>query len=211
MIKLFYYTLGLVIATLTCVEAQNFSDKRDTVMLGFIIGVNYSNVYGVRNQEFKTSPQFGVVAGVYLEIPIKVKIGIHPEILFSEKGFQATGKFLGLDFEFYRSKSYIDFPILFTYKPNKLITILLGLQYSYLIKQKDHFLSTTLAQEQELMKGNPRKNSFSTVVGIDMVFNHLVWGARVNWDLNRNMTTGASTVPLYKNTWIQAFVGFCPY
>ncbi|NBB29544.1 porin family protein [Cellulophaga sp. BC115SP] len=211
MMKLLYQTIGLTIATLICTNAQNFSDKRDTVMLGFKIGMNYFKVYRVRNQDFVTEPKLDVVAGVYLEIPITIKMGIHPEILFSENGFGASGKLLGQPYKFCRSTSYIDFPIFFTYKPNKLFTILLGSQYSYLIKQKDYLLSTVPAQAQEFMKGNPRKNSFSIVLGVDIVLNHFVWGIRVNKDLSMNMAARASLIPLYKNIWIQGFVGFCPY
>lgn len=208
--------INLMIAALTVISfnaiAQDESsmDTRDQLQFGAKIGLNYANVYDSKGEEFKADAKFGMAAGAFISIPIGTYIGVQPEVLYSQKGFRATGKILGLNYDFTRTTSYLDIPLYFALKPSEFITILAGPQFSYLLSKKDVFATaiTTIEQEQQFENDNIRKNTLGASLGVDINIGHLVFGARANWDLQENNGDGTSTTPRYKNQWLQATVGF---
>ena len=189
---------------------ETLTDFRDKLQFGLKIGGNYSNVYDAEGEEFRADGKFGMAAGAFVSIPIGIYMGLQPEILFSQKGFEATGSILGNTYEFTRTTNYIDVPLLFSLKPSSFLTLLAGPQYSYLLKQKDEFANATssIDQEQEFENDNIRKNTLGFTGGIDINLNHLVVGARVGGDVLNNNGDGTSTTPRYKNVWFQATLGY---
>ncbi|MFO7658685.1 MAG: porin family protein [Bacteroidales bacterium] len=192
---------------------NNDGDFRENLLFGLKIGANYSNVYDSEGEEFKTDPRLGLVFGAFLAVPVGKYLGIQPEVLFSQKGFNATGRILGSPYKFTRTTSYIDVPLLIQFKPGKFITLMAGPQYSFLIKQSDVFESASLSfeQEQEFENDNIRKNTFCFIGGFDINYNHFVFGARVGWDILNNNGDGTTTTPRYKNFWYQATIGLRLY
>ena len=184
----------------------NGADSREKLQLGLKAGVNLSNVYDAQGEEFKADSKFGFVAGVFLTIPIGKYLGIQPEILFSQKGFQATGKILGMAYTFTRTSNFIDIPVLIQLKPLASVTFLVGPQFSYLIKQRDKFANALM--ETQFTNDNIRKNILCFIGGADINLEHFVFGARVGWDVTKNNGDGTSTTPRYKNVWYQATLGF---
>ncbi len=186
------------------------SDSRDNLQLGAKAGINYANVYDTQGAEFKADPRLGLVLGGFLSIPIGRFIGIQPELLFSQKGFQGTGTILGSPYSFTRTTNYIDIPILFQLKASEQFTILAGPQYSFLIKQSDVFSNAILTtqQEQEFANDNIRKNTLCFLGGLDVNFSNLVVGGRFGWDFMNNNGDGTSATPRYKNVWTQLTLGF---
>jgi len=186
------------------------TDCRDKLQFGLKIGANYSNVYDTKGEEFNADGKFGLAAGAFVAIPLGTYLGIQPEIQFSQKGFQATGNILGLNYKFKRTTTYIDVPILLALKPSEFITIVVGPQYSYLIKQSDVFTSSAISsdQEQEFKNDNIRKNTLCFLGGVDVTIQHLVVSARVGWDMMTNNGDGTSTNPRYKNEWYQLTLGY---
>ena len=140
-------------------------------------------------------------------------MGIQPEILISQKGFQGSGTLLGSPYSFKRTSTFIDVPILFAFKPSEFITVLAGPQYSFLLKQKDVFTSsiTSYSQEQEFKNDDIRTNIFCVVGGGDINLKHITLSARIGCDLQKNNGDGTSTTPRYKNVWFQATVGYKLY
>jgi hypothetical protein len=189
---------------------ENETDFRDKLQFGLKVGANYSNVYDAKGEDFNADPKFGLATGGFVAIPIGTYIGIQPEVLYSQKGFQATGSILGSTYKFTRTTSYIDVPIFFSFKPSEFLTLQAGPQFSYLIKQKDSFTSspTSYDQEQEFKTDNIRKNTLCFVLGVDINLRHIVLGARAGWDVQNNNGNGTSTTPRYKNVWYQATIGF---
>jgi hypothetical protein len=191
--------------------AQNntTADLRNDLLFGLIIGTNYSNVYDSKNKDFKADSKFGFVAGVTVAIPIGTYLGFHPEILFSQKGFQGSGSILGSSYSFTRTTNYIDIPLLIAFKPLSKLTIVAGPQYSYLLKQKDVFTNTLYSsiQEDEFDNDNIRKNTLCFLGGVEVNINHIVIGARVGWDVMTNNGDGSSDTPQYKNMWYQFAAG----
>lgn len=202
----------LIIVTITfmanIISAQdNSTDLRDKLQFGLKAGVNFSNVYDTKDQDFNADFKVGFAAGAFLAIPIGKYIGFHPEILFSQKGYKATGTFLTIPYEFTHTTSYIDVPLLFALKPSTLVTLLAGPQYSFLVKQKDVFTSGSFTDTQEQEFEND-KSVLCFLGGIDINLDQFVLGARAGWDLQNNNGDGTSTNPRYKNVWYQATLGF---
>ena len=202
----------LIIVTITfmanIISAQdNSSDLRNSLQFGLKAGANFSNVYDSKDQEFSADFKVGFAAGAFLAIPIGKYIGFQPEILFSQKGYKATGTFLTIGYEYTHTTSYVDVPLLFAIKPSPLVTLLAGPQYSFLVKQKDVFTSGSFTVDQEQTFQNDR-SVLCFLGGIDFNLNQFVLSARAGWDLQNNNGVGTSTNPRYKNVWYQATIGF---
>jgi Outer membrane protein beta-barrel domain len=172
-------------------------------------GTNYSNEYDSKGGTFTSEAKFGGAAGVFLAIPLGSIIGFQPEILFSQKGFKATGSVLGSPYSLTRTTNFIDVPLMLAIKPVESFTVVLGPQYSYLMKQKDVFSTAALTTEQnkEFNNDNVRKNILGFVGGVDINLKNVVIGARVGRDFQNNNGDGTSTTPRYKNAWVQATLG----
>ncbi len=185
-------------------------DFREQLRLGVKVGVNYSNVYDSQGEQFNADPKFGLAAGGFLAIPVGKYLGVQPELLFSQKGFKATGVAVGIPYELTRTTNFIDIPILFVIKPSTTFSILAGPQYSYLIKQKNVFTNpiASVEQEEEFQNENIRKNILCFLGGIDINLDQMVLGLRAGWDIQNNNGDGTSTTPRYKNVWYQATAGF---
>jgi hypothetical protein len=201
--------LLVIITSMTnIIGAQdNKTDIRDKPQFGLKAGANFSNVYDSKDQELNADLKVGFAAGAFLAIPIGKYIGIQPEILFSQKGYKASGTLLTVPYEFTHTTNYIDVPLLFALKPNQLVTLLAGPDFSILVKQKDVFTigGLTSTQEQEFEND---KSVLCFVGGIDINLDQFVLGARAGWDLQNNNGDGTSTNPRYKNVWYQATLGF---
>ncbi len=208
--------LLLILASVTALSVtnsmaqDNTTDFRDKLSFGLKAGVNYSNVYDSQGEAFQASPKLGFAGGAFLAIPFGKYFGLQPEALISQKGFSATGRILGSTYKFTRTTTYVDLPLLFSFKPSEFFTIMAGPQYSYLIHQTDVFANTTTTIEQETAfeNDNIRKNTLCAIGGFDLTMKHIVLGARVGWDLQNNNGDGTSSTPRYKNTWYQATIGY---
>lgn len=200
----------LVIAVVFVFSITNAQDNRSTLRFGPKAGLNLANVYDTEGEEFDAEAKIGFVAGAFAAIPIGKFLGFHPELLYSQKGFQASGSVLGSAYTFTRTLNYIDIPLLIAVKPTPGFTILAGPQYSYLMSKKDVFTNSFLNTEdqEEFENENLRKNTLCFLGGFDVNVSRFVFGARVGWDLFQNNGDGTSTTPRYKNVWYQATIGF---
>lgn len=199
-------TIAAALLMLGNLNAQNdnTSDNRDRIRIGVKAGMNLSNSYDSKKEEYKADPKLGFVGGVFVSIPLLNKIiGLQPEVLFSQKGFSVSGTILGSNVSFTRTTDYIDVPIFLAIKPMEYVTILFDPQYSYLLKQKDVFDNpiSNVVLVNEFENENIRKNTFSLTGGADLNFNYFVLGIRAGWDLFNNNGNGTSETPRYKNVW----------
>jgi hypothetical protein len=207
--KIILITLAFVLTAITSIGQESNINKGDKLHFGLKIGGNISNIYDSKGEEFKADPKIGLAVGVFASIPLGQFLGVHPELLFSQKGFKATGTLLGIAYNFARTTNYIDIPLLVEIKPIQQLTILVGPQYSYLMKQHDTFDAGSLSieQETEFKNDNIRKNIFCITGGFDFNLNNFILGTRAGWDITNNNGDGTSTNPRYKNVWYQATVG----
>jgi hypothetical protein len=207
--SIFIATL-IVIAITGKAQEQISPDFRDMIQLGVKVGANYSNVYNVKADEFQADSKFGLATGVFVAVPLNKFIGFQPEILISQKGFQATGNILGSKYDFTRTTTYVDIPLLLSIKPSRYLNILAGPQYSYLVKEHDVFNtgSITVEQESEFKNTDVRRNTLCFLGGLDIDMKHLVLSFRAGWDVSNNNGDGSSTSPQYQNVWYQATLGY---
>lgn len=189
---------------------STYTDLREKLVFGVKAGTNFSNVYDSKGEDFRADAKFGLAAGLYVAIPIGPIIGIHPEVLISQKGFKGSGSLLGASYEYTHTTTYLDIPLYFALKPSESVTILAGPQFSYLVKSRDVFGSgvNSYAQEQEFENDDIRKNTMSMSVGVDVNLEHFVIGGRAAWDFLDNKSDGTSETPRYKNQWVQLTVDY---
>jgi hypothetical protein len=184
-------------------------DLRQRLLFGIKAGLNYSNVYDTKGEDFKADPKFGFVGGMFLSIPIGKLLGFEPEMLFSQRGFQAKGTLQGNPYGLTRTTSYMDFPLLIQLKPASFLTLVAGPQFSFLVRQRDVFDNGLTREEQDQVFNNHniRKNILCFLGGFDINVNHVVIGTRVGWDVTDNNGDGTSSDPRYKNIWYQMTLG----
>jgi hypothetical protein len=206
--------LGLTLACFSLfgmnLNAQTeLKDFRGNLKLGLKAGANYSNVWDENDNDFEANGKVGFAGGAFLHIPIGRFIGVQPEVLFSQKGFQGSGSLLGQDYSFKRTTNYLEVPLLFTVKPTSFFTIVAGPQYSFLLSQEDRFTSgsSSITDSREF-DNDIRRNTLGAVVGFDVNVNHFVVSPRAGWDFQTNHGDGSSSAPRYKNQWLQLTLGY---
>ena len=202
--------LFLSIAIIGFVISNSYAQKtRDEFSFGFKIGSNFSNIYDSQVDKFTADGKYGLAAGAFLSLPIGKVVGIQPEIIYSERGFKASGSFLGSNYSATRTTTFIDVPILLALKPISYLTVLAGPQYSFLIKQNNNFTTSLTAVDQQRIfdNDNVRKNVLGLTGGVDINLSSFVISARAGWDVQNNNGDGTSSTPRYKNAWYQATLG----
>lgn len=208
--KLVIIAILLISIKSTGTAQESFTDNREKFQFEFKTGLNYSNVYDEKGNQYTADPKFGYVAGGVFDLPLGKYIGIQPGALLSQKGFQGSGTMLGTRYDFTRITTYIDVPLQLSLKPSTFFTLVAGPQYSYLLNQRDVYTgySSSYAEEQQFENNNIRKNTLGFVGGLDLNVNHFTLGTRVNWDIQNNNGDGTATSPRYKNVWYQVTVGY---
>jgi|SRR5690554_2897836 len=183
---------------------------RETLKFGIKGGATMSNVYDSEGEEFDADPKLGYTAGLNLEIPIGKFLGLHPEVLLTQKGFKGSGSLLGTDYSYKRTTTFLEVPVLVALKPTDVISIVAGPQFAYLLQEKNQFDSSPLSyeQEEEFEQDNIRKNLLGFVGGINLNFNHITVGGRIGFDFQKNRGDGTADTPRYKNVWGQLTIGY---
>jgi hypothetical protein len=184
------------------------NDDRGQMRFGFKAGVNFSNVYDEEGQDFVADGKVGVAAGVFLSVPIGKLFGFQPELIYSQKGFKATGSSLGFGYDYTRTTTYLDVPLLIQIKPSSMFTLVAGPQFSYLLETKNKFNNTTTTVQEDINRDNYKKNIFGFVVGADVNIDQLVLSGRLGWDISKSDADGNSETPRYKNQVMQVTLGY---
>lgn len=182
-------------------------DSRSKFHIGAKVGLNISNVYDVDARNFNTAQKSGFMYGGFMAIPITKGLGIQPEVMVSQKGTKATGDIDGVSYSLKRTTKTLDIPLLLQLKPFKMISIVAGPQFSYLLSQKDVYddRDNTIVTQQ-FKNQDYRKANIGVVGGIDVHLLGLLLSGRVGCDLQKN-TTNNTLAPSYKNMWGQVGVG----
>jgi hypothetical protein len=205
--KKLVFSILAITALLSTTVAQNESQGK--FQIGAKAGLNLSNIYNSQKEELDAKGKVGYVFGGFMNIPLGTLFGLQPEVLVSQKGFIGEGTLLGSNYDLTRTSTFLDIPLMLAIKPTSDITLLLGPQFSYLLKQKDVFSNSSLSiqQEQDFKNENIRKNTMCFIGGADIDLIPIVFGLRAGWDLKENLGDGTSTTPRYKNVWLQATIG----
>lgn len=185
-------------------------DPREKLAFGVKAGLNIANVWDEQGQDFRADPKAGFAGGAYVGIPIGKFFGLQPEMLISQKGFRGSGTLFGSPYKFRRTSTYLDVPLQIQVKPLKVLTVVMGPQFSFLMHQKDVFKvgESTVVQEQAFENDEIRRNIMGFVAGGDVIIRHVVVSGRMGWDLFNNNGDGTTSTPRYKNRWVQLTLGF---
>jgi hypothetical protein len=206
-ILLLLFSTGILVA-----DAQNKASKEKTNSLNFGLraGANFSNIIKDGDNNFSSGIKAGFNAGAFLEIPVVNGFSIQPELQFSQKGYTASGSFLGSAYEYKTTTNFIEIPVLARFSPSKDFAIIAGPQFSFLTSTKTKFSSGTAVYENTVNEDNNnlRKNILGGILGIEAVSNNVVFGLRYNLDFQANNGDGTNSTPKYKNQVLGLSIGF---
>lgn len=199
------------ILTILIVQISHGQVKTNRLLpLGIKAGTNYTNAYDLTNEHYRSDAKSGFTAGVFLPISLGRTLGIQPEILFSQKGIRASGNLLGSTFTMKRTTGYLDVPVMVAFKPMQMVSFFGGVQFSYLLTERDQWVSSAASdlQMRALATNEGRKKIVGLVVGLDVNADHFVLGVRGGWDLQSNLLKPLPEKLDYKNTCLQTTLGY---
>lgn len=84
------------------------TDNREKFQFGLRAGVNSSNAYNSRTDEFRTDSKLGFAGGGFFRIPMTKYLRLQPETLLSQKGIKGEVTFLGMNYNFIRTTTFIE-------------------------------------------------------------------------------------------------------
>jgi hypothetical protein len=193
-------------------DRDNISSReaKRKFVFGLKAGLNHSNVYDTKGLNFVADPKTGFAGGIFAAIPIGGFIGLQPEVLISQKGFTGSGTVNEERYTLNRTTTFLDVPLQLQIKPVRFFSLLIGVQYAYLLNQNDEYAfdNSSIDHNQQFTNDNIQKNLLAAVGGFDINIRHLVLSGRTGFDLQYNYGDGTSTNPRYKNVWLQGTLGY---
>ena len=168
--NLLFLTLAITVFTTSSI-AQGFG-------VGIKGGANLTKISG---KSFSEEFDLGYQLGVFTEIDFSKKLGIQPELLYSQVNTQRTSGFAQIYDANNAAASdiqlkYLSIPILFRYNVGKFLTLNLGPQFSILVDDNENLLTNG----QNAFK----KGDFSMVGGVGINLSRLRIYGRYNIGLN---------------------------
>lgn len=134
------------------------------IHIGFKGGASINKLSG---KSFKEEFSFGYHLGGFIEIGLGKKLGIQPEILFSQANADTSNSFSSI-YQFKQLNKiqlkYLSIPVLLNIKPVKMLTLQVGPQFGILTNKS----STLLQNGKEAFKGA----DFSMLGGVQVNISH---------------------------------------
>jgi hypothetical protein len=198
--KIFILAIGLFVATA--------ASAQDRIKFGVKAGLNLSDIIkGDGNNNFDTKVKTGFNAGVTVEIPLIAGLAFTPEVLYSQKGYKLTSS-LG---EFRQTTSFIDVPILASFRLGSSFNIVAGPQVSFLLSTKNKFDNGFGTVEQTNVERDSDRFKKSLVGGLigfryDVNDKFDIHG-RYALDFQKNNENGTSSTPEFRNQVFSVGVG----
>jgi len=178
--------------------------------IGFKGGLSIATLIKTNDNNFSSDPLYGFNGGGVLQLPLGRVIALQPEVLFSQKGYRASGSGLAGDFNYRRYLNFLDIPLLLRINTSRNVGIVVGPQYSYLLSTHTKFNSGATSYEQTVHyeNNNITRNIFGGVIGMDINLNDniFIYG-RYTIDFKNNNGDGTSSTPAYKNQVFQVGLG----
>ena len=170
---------------------------------GFHLGIKAgANLFKVDGESFDQEFMFGYTAGAFAQINVTSKWGIQPEMNFNQTNYRTGNNFSSVvpdGVNDVKGKlDYLTIPVLLSYRPIPLLSLLAGPQYGILLNQDEHLVNNA---GQAFKKGD-----FAFVGGAQLNLASFLVGARYVAGLtNINNVTNEST---WKNQGWQLYAGF---
>ena len=207
--KIIFFSAALLALSTVKLYAQTTSSTSKSVRVGARAGMNLSNMVKSGNSDYSTGSKTGYNAAIFLDLPIASVFSIQPELQFSQKGYKATGTYLGSPYEYKQTTNFIEVPLLAKLKPVPGFGIVVGPQFSFLTSRKTNFTVNNASYETLVKTDNDnlRKNILGGVIGIEGGAKNFVASLRYNIDFQNNNGDGTSSTPKYKNQVISLGLG----
>jgi hypothetical protein len=180
-------TFSVIIALPSIASAQSTS----TPTVGVKAGVNGSKLSFDDDFGFDVRPLWGLVGGLFVDLPIADKVGVRVEGLYSQKGAKAEDllELPGPEAKF--RLTYIDVPVLLSFGGSASdqlgINVFTGPQLSFKLNAEQTFLGTT--EDIEDIKGT----DLGWVLGAGLSVNPVTVEARYTHGFT-NIATDGGTV-----------------
>ncbi|HLK31414.1 MAG TPA: porin family protein [Puia sp.] len=178
--------------------------------IGIKGGLSIATIIKSDNPDISSQALLGFNGGAVLQLPLGKYIAIQPEVLFSQKGYHASGSNIGGDYDYRRYLNFLDIPLLLRINLAKEFGLVVGPQYSYLLSTHTSFKSGGVSYQEDVNNDNSNitKNIFGGVIGADINLNHnLFLYGRYTIDFKNNNGDGTSSTPSYKNQVFQFGLG----
>jgi len=170
---------------------------------GFHLGIKAgANLFKVDGESFDQQFQFGYSVGAFTQINFTKSWGIQPELNFNQTNYRTGNSFSSIvpdGVNDVKGKlDYLTIPVLLSYRPIPILSLLAGPQFGILVNQDEHLINNA---------GDAfKKGDFALVAGAQLNLGPLVAGARYVAGLsNVNDVTNEST---WKNEGWQLYAGF---
>jgi len=187
-----FLSVVAILLMMVSLNAQSFS-------LGVKAGALGTKIDG---QDFQSGYKLSYQGGAFAEIDILHKIGIQPELLFSQTSTTYTVGTPGLPASINKdiNLNYLSIPILLRYNFAKLFTINLGPQYGILINNNQDLVGNG--------KDAFKSSDVSGVVGLQFHLSSLrVYGRYVFGLSNLNTVSAVNNTSSWKNQQLEFGVG----
>ncbi|MCC8425664.1 porin family protein [Mucilaginibacter sp. UR6-11] len=174
--------------------------------IGLEIGANVSNQISTSSSNYSTGSLGGLNAGLTFDLPIIYPLSFAPEVLYSQKGYEATTA-NGI---FTQRTHFIDVPLLAKFKVGPAFNFYIGPQLSYLLSTTNTYDDGFLVSSEHYYEDNNGHKSFlDGVLGVSFDLNRSVdLHARYTLDLQQTDSQGSTYVPNYRNQVWQFGIGF---
>jgi hypothetical protein len=188
------FVLSLVLAAFTVMHTQ---------AQGFHLGIKAgANLFKVNGESFDQEFKFGYNVGAFSELNFTSSWGLQPELLFNQTNYRTGTEFSDVysgGVSNYKGKlNYLSIPVLISFRPIPLLSILAGPQFGILLNKDEHLVGNA---QQAFKNGD-----FSLVGGAQLNLAAIKVGARYVVGLNNINDLPNQTS--WKNEGWQLYAGF---
>jgi hypothetical protein len=172
--------------------------------IGVEAGLSIANTVSSYNSNYGTSSILGFNAGLTAEIPLVYPLSFQPEVLFSQKGYQANT----VDGTLIQRNNYIDIPLLAKFRLVRGFNFLVGPQINIPLSSTTTFNNGFNTSSETYYTDSSNKSYVAGVFGISIDLNQNVdIHARYVIDLSSNTYDANSPIPDYRNQVWQFGIG----
>lgn len=159
-------------------------------------GLSIANTVSSYNSNYSTNSILGFNAGLVAEIPLIYPLSFEPEVLFSQKGYEASTT----DGTLTQRNNYIDVPLLAKFRLVRGFNFLIGPQLNFPITSTTTFNNGFNTSSESYYTDTNNKSYVAGVVGFSIDLNPNVdIHARYVIDLSTNNGDANSPIPDYRN------------
>ncbi|MBS1525052.1 MAG: PorT family protein [Bacteroidetes bacterium] len=167
-------------------------------------GLSVANTVDSYDNSYSTATILGFNAGITADIPLAYPLSFEPEVLFSQKGYQASTT----DGTFTQRNDYIDIPLLAKFRLVRGFNFLIGPQINIPVYSTTTFNSGFNTSSESYYADNSNKSNIAGAVGFSIDLNPNVdIHARYVIDLSSNTEDPNSPLPDYRNQIWQFGIG----